>query len=252
LRREGVPGKSWASVLEANHYFFDRFRTLGGWALRHAEGQTHCVSKSTVSFRRISVKKLFLLAVALVGAAAISIASPVQCGAVATFSGGNGGPINETCGAIAAGPGSQITSVTLTFFADFQFATGPANPESVTVSFTPDIPAGITNWTPATVPLVVTGPPGSPQVPSSSFSVVAGAANGNGTPLIFIPSFLVHITSATGPGSIIATSSGSVLIDYTTAPTGVPEPSTSAVAGVALLGIGLAGRRFGSSRKTQR
>lgn len=162
----------------------------------------------------LSDRKLLFLSVSLLllsaPASAITL-GPLNCTPFpATFAGGNGGPTPVSCPAFTVA-GATLNSVTLNYFADYQFGTGAVN--TVQVTFTPAGPAGVT-WTPPSSMVNVTGGASSGAIGTGSSSATAGVSAAN-----FAAAFNVNITSAVTAG-VVATSSGAVTVtyDYTAAP----------------------------------
>jgi hypothetical protein len=122
----------------------------------------------------------------------------------AIFANGGGPSVAVACPAFSV-PGGTLTGVQLSYSADYQFG-GPSN--TVQVTFAPGGPAGVT-WSPASLPLSVTGVESSGQITTGSANATAGISAA-----AFSGPFNVNITSSVVAGNV-ATSSGAVTVVYT-------------------------------------
>jgi hypothetical protein len=107
-------------------------------------------------------------------------------------------------------PGGTLTGVTLSYAADYQFGSIPG-PNTITVTFAPAGPAGVT-WSPASVPLTVTGGQSSGAVQTAIADATAGISAA-----AFAAPFNVNISSSVSAGTV-ATSSGAAQVVYTYTP----------------------------------
>ncbi len=177
------------------------------------------------------MKKLFLLAVALVGAAAVSVASPLSCGGDLIPGGvGSGLPgfTPLTCPTIG-NAGDNITSITLTILSDY---TGWISGDPiVTITYAFSGPITFAAVAPQQVVTLNQNPKNSqPVTVTSTGSLGVGPISG----------ITITPTSSITGGAVTA-SSAEVSIDYTTS--AAPEPASVGLTGAALLGVGLLSRR---------
>jgi hypothetical protein len=193
------------------------------------------------------MKKIVVLALSVLALGVAAMATPVACTVPLQFANGNSAPVSVFC-SIVVPNGQVLSSATLFYNADYQFGTGPGNAgqEMVQVTFAALASGPVTGWNLGTTVLTVTGAPGTPASPSSSSGVQSGSALALGLPVAGPQNFSiqVNVSSLTGVGTTVATSSANVLIDYTTTtPGGVPEPATFGMVGSALVGLGFLARR---------
>ena len=157
-----------------------------------------------------------------------------------TFNGGNTNtPQTVNCPGFnaVAQSATGLSGVTLTYFADYQFAT--QSPVSVTVIFTPSLPPGVT-WSANSTSIVVTGgfsSSGSTPAVPFNMSATGGVSIAN-----FASAFNVQVASGVTAGAIGA-STGGVQVTYNYLTAASPEPATLSLLTVSLLGLGLASRR---------
>jgi len=133
----------------------------------------------------------------------------------------------------------SLDSVSLNFYADYQF--GTTNSNDVKVTFTVANPAGV-GWSVTSEGIDVTGALSSsgtnPAIPFAD-SAVSGVNFAD-----FVNAFNVGISSAIVSGGA-ATSSGAVSITYNYTPSGTtPEPVSMLLLGSGLLGLAVVGRKF--------
>ena len=132
------------------------------------------------------------------------------------------GSTSVSCPAFSV-PGATLTSVALSYQSDFQFGDCPGAPtmpvcaaghDTITVTFTPAGPGGVT-WSPSSAPTTVMN--GTNSVSSSAAGSGSATATAGVTTAAFASAFTVGITSAVNSGTV-ATSSGAVSIIYTYTP----------------------------------
>jgi hypothetical protein len=156
-----------------------------------------------------------------------------------TFNGGVGSGTVSCPGFSSVGIQS-LDTVSLNFFADYQFGTTGAN--DIKVTFAVGNPAGV-GWSVTSQNIDVTGGLSSsgtnPGIPVAD-SAVSGVNFAD-----FANAFNVGISSAIMAGGA-ATSSGAVSItySYTPIPTGTPEPVSMLLLGSGLVGVAVLGRKF--------
>jgi PDZ domain len=158
----------------------------------------------------VSVEILFLAAVA-----SANTTPPAKCTPhPAIFENGTGSPIAVSCPPFTV-PGGDLTGVTLTFEADYQFG-GIAGRNTVDVTFLPAGPAGVT-WLAANVKLTTGGARSSGPAPTGSMDAASGISAA-----AFAAAFNVNVTSEVTAGTV-ASSSGAASVVYTYTP---PPPIT--------------------------
>jgi hypothetical protein len=132
------------------------------------------------------------------------------------------GTTSVSCPAFSV-PGATLTSVTLGYQSDFQFGDCPGAPtmpvcsaghDTITVTFTPAGPGGVT-WSPSSVPTTVMN--GVNSVSSGAPGSGSATATAGVTTAAFASPFTVSIASAVNSGTV-ATSSGAVSVVYTYTP----------------------------------
>ena len=137
----------------------------------------------------------------------------------ATFTNG-AGTATVSCPAFTIGGGAVLTSVTMSYIADYQFGSASGT-NTVQVTFTPVV-SGVT-FTPGTATATVTGAVSSGSPGTASAAATAGITNA-----AFSAAFPVNLASTVTQGTV-ATSSGAVTVtyDYTAAPPPPPPPTSS-------------------------
>jgi hypothetical protein len=166
---------------------------------------------------------LICLGLTLLSVAAFADTTPsANCSPFpATVNNGNGSN-SVSCPAFSV-PGATLTSVTLGYQSDFQFGDCPGAPtmpvcaaghDTITVTFTPAGPGGVT-WSPASVPTTVMN--GTNSVSSGAPGSGSATATAGVTTAAFSSPFTVNFTSVVNSGTV-ATSSGAVSVVYTYTP----------------------------------
>lgn len=145
-----------------------------------------------------------------------------------TFTNGAGGPTAISCPPFTVGGGAILNSVTLNYSADYQF--GGAGPNTVTTTFVPVGPAGVT-WAAPSTTTTQTGGTSSGSIVTASAVAATGISATN-----FAAAFNVNVSAALSQGTV-ATSSGAVSVtyDYTSAP---QPPTTTCDASVPIFATG--------------
>jgi hypothetical protein len=173
----------------------------------------------------------------------------VFCSPTSTSFSSGTGTGTDTCGPSGLVATDTINAITIFFLSDYQFGLSPSN--SVSIGFTPSNTLGATWSTPATT-CTVTGA-GSSTADTCNF--FAGNVNAPGTSsstdtnaaslhALAASTFTVGLTSAVNSGSVATSAAGVVVeYDFTVASTGSPEPTTLALVGSALIGLGIIRRK---------
>jgi hypothetical protein len=179
------------------------------------------------------MKSSLWLATASVLFCGIAGATSFSCTPFPVFFPNGGGAAGQTqvvtCAGFTPDPGFDLTSVTLTYVADYEYAT--VTPADVQVQFTPTGLAGVV-FTPPTGVVDVTGNF------SSGNSLSASAIAGSFTNTSFASGFSVNVNSKAIIGTVLDSAAG-VNLTWNESPSGVPEPGSMALLGLGLVGIGL-------------
>jgi hypothetical protein len=173
------------------------------------------------------MKKTLLLALGIFVAAFTASAATItsNCNLFpVTFMNGTGGPTGASCPGFTASPGNVLTSVSLTYSADYQF--GGAGTNTVAVTFVPTGPTN--NYSPLNVTLNPSGSVSSGAVPTTTATYTGALTNA-----LFASPFNVNISSSVVQGTV-ATSSGAASVTYTFAASTIPEPATYGLMGSAI------------------
>ena len=132
----------------------------------------------------------------------------------AIFDNGSGGPLSVSCPPFSV-PGAELTGITLTFEADYQFG-GTTGTNAVDVTFVPADLAGVT-WLAPSVKLTTGGARSSGPAPIGSMNATSGISAA-----AFAAAFNVNVTSEVTVG-MVASASGAASVVYTYTP---PPPIT--------------------------
>jgi hypothetical protein len=178
------------------------------------------------------MKSIIWLSAATLGLSAVAVAGSITClpfGDSFPNGGGSAGVTKTvTCAGFTPDPGFNLSSVTLTYVADYEFAT--SSPTDVQFTFTPT-PAGGVTYSPAASTIDVTGNFSS----GVSATDIANAMNFNNSS--FSSGITVNVTSKVVEGAVEESAAG-VTLTYTEV-SQTPEPATLAVMGCSLVGLGL-------------
>ncbi len=181
-------------------------------------GSAEVLRRTTLHIKSVLVVSAFMVVFGLTTAEGLTLTANCVPFPV-VFANGTGGPTAVSCPPFGIGGGAVLTSVALSYIADYQFGSATGT-NQVVVTFTPAGPAGVT-WTPPTGTATVTGAVSSGAPGTASANATAGVSAAN-----FAAAFNVNLSSSVAQGTV-ATSSGAVSVTYTYDAGPPPPPPTS-------------------------